>query len=271
MCVRGGGWGGVQLCHHNAVLFSLCLFPQHAKELACVEEILWRLVWDGCKNLGLQGAPHPPLNPDLLSSWHFLGTSFVQLTYRMCIWVTHKGQMWQNVGSGKRLFTQGEVGCEHRCSGRGYMIEVEGEGDLRGAWEEQHTPLRVLILAFSLQRSGFLSYPPCKGRGNSFDSFNPENGIWIRRDVNRGETLPSETAQIPKFRAVDRLSITRLLIFLCLTLSGGLAASTFTSWHYDMTEWFLGGEKLSVESQWKLTSTPVLFFFFFLLSPVMAF
>lgn len=69
------------------------------------------------------------------------------------------------------------------------MIEVEGGGDLRGASEEQHTRQRVLILAFSLQRSGSLSYPPCKGRGNSFDSFNSENGIWIRRDVNRGETL----------------------------------------------------------------------------------
>lgn len=90
--------------------------------------------------------------------------------------------------------------------------------------------------------------------------------MWHKPFSDRGETLWSETTQMAKFGAVDRLSIPRLLIFLCLTLSGGFTASTFTSWHYDMTEWFLGGEKLSLESQWKLTSMPVLFFFFFALS-----
>lgn len=131
---------------------------------------------------GLLGKTHPPLNSDLLSSWHFLSTSFVHLIYHMCLWVMHKGQKWQNVGSGNRMFTQREVGCEHRCSGRGYMIEVAGQCDLFCASEKQHTRLHVLILSFRLQRSGNRLYTDCKVRERSFlPPFNSKRtslGLW---------------------------------------------------------------------------------------------
>lgn len=257
VCVRVGAGG----CNYVTTMLSCSLsvfFPSMQKNPVVLRK--YCDVWfEMDVKPGLLGEPHPPLNPDLLSSWHFPRTSFVQLIYHMCLWVTHKGA---NVGSGKMLSTQRGVGCEQRCSGRGYMIEVEGERDLRCASEEQHTRLRVLILAFSLQRSGSLSYTHCKEREFFwfFQFWKWDLDIMWHKPFS--ETPSSETTQIPKFRAGDRLSIPRLLIFLCLTLSGGLTASTFTSWHYHMTEWFLGGEKLSVESQWKLTSMPVVFFFF---------
>lgn len=154
-----------------------------------------------------------------------------------------------------------EAGCRRWCSGRGYMEKVAGQSD-RCCALPKTTDLAALILSIRLSKDLDVGYMLTVMKKKPF-FLHSENGIWIECDAHH--YLPEERLLVKpdKFPNCERVivcqysSCSSFFVWRWAEVSlHRLLPAGVTTWLND----FWLREKLSPESQWKLTSMPALFF-----------
>lgn len=171
--------------------------------------------------------------------------------------------MWPSVRGRNRRFTQ-----------RGRMPALMLRERLRGegCWAEwsllclpKTTDLAALILSIRVYKGLDVGYmlTLMKKKLFFFPRFNSENGIWIECDAHHYQPEERLLVKPDKFPNCERVivcqysSCSSFFVWRWAEVSlHRLLPAGVTTWLND----FWLREKLSPESQWKLTSMPVLFF-----------
>lgn len=180
---------------------------------------------------------------------------------RMCIWVMHQGQTWPSVRGRTRRFTQ-----------RGRMptlmlrerLHGEGLGRVIVAVPSKNNRLGCThFINQSLLRSGCRLHANTDKEKAFFSRFNSENGIWIECDAHHYQpeerllVKPDKSPKCERVIVCQYSSCSSFFVWRWAEVSlHRLLPAGVTTWLND----FWLREKLSPESQWKLTSMPVLFF-----------
>lgn len=177
----------------------------------------------------------------------------------MCIWVTHKGHKWH------KCWEQDQAVYPQRqdadAAAQGEVTRIRLWGSVIFAVPPRNNTLDCMYSFYLPEFTKIWMSVTCWPQGERKSFFFLIYFWKWDLDISAWRETFNQTRQIPKLREGDSWLILRLFIFLCLTLSWGLSASTFTNWHHDMTEWLVvEGEIVSgVPVEINLNASVVLF------------